>query len=310
MVVFNKIEMKKIANLLFLFPLLFFAQQNGTLSLYQQQLLLINPAYAGVEGDYSFALSSRQQWSAVEQSPSTLAFSLSAARKKNVSLGLSVVSDQLFIEKQTMIMVDFSYRLQLTEQTRLQLGIKAGGNSYRADPTQLVSYSSYIDPTKKALSRFNPNIGVGAFYEHPKFWISASIPRLFNARRDNEISIQARDQMQLYLASEGTITLSEDLMLKPGLIYRKTKGLSSIIDMGARLVFKERFGVGIAHRTGNTFSVQALVHPNNKFTIGYAYDTYANSQLSALNLTSHEIVLKINLKQSAEVSQPEEEVEE
>lgn len=286
--------------------MLFYAQQSGSLSMYQQQLLLINPAYAGVEGDYTFALSSRKQWSAVEQSPSTLAFSLSAARKKNVSLGLSVISDQLFIEKQTMIMVDFSYRLQLTEETKLQLGIKAGGNSYRADPTQLVSYSSYVDPTKKALSRFNPNMGIGAFYEHPKFWISASIPRLFNARRDNEISIQARDQMQWYFASEATFSLREDLTLKPNIIFRKTKGLKSVIDLGARFVFKEKFGLGFAHRTGNTFSLQALINANKKLTVGYAYDAYSNTQLAALNLNSHELVLKINLNRSSiEVAEEE-----
>lgn len=297
--VFNQIEMKKIVGLLVFFPMFFYAQQNSSLSIYQQQLQLINPAYAGVEGDYSFALTSRKQWSAVEESPSTLAFSFSTTRKKNVSLGLSVVSDQLFIEKQTMIMVDFSYRLKLSEITKLQLGIKAGGNSYRADPTQLVSYSSYIDPTKKALSRFNPNIGVGVFYEHPKFWISASIPRLFNARRDREISIQARDQMQWYFASEAKLSLRKDLTLKPNVIFRKTKGLKSIIDLGARFVFKEKFGLGFAHRTGNSLSVQALIKTKKTFTIGYAYDTYSNTQLSALNFKSHELLLKINLDRPA-----------
>lgn len=89
---------------------------------------VINPAYAGAENSNSFSFNSRQQWSSVQDAPSTLAFSYSSARKNNVGLGISVVSDKVFVEQQTSANVDFSYRLQTNESTQLFLGIKAGGN--------------------------------------------------------------------------------------------------------------------------------------------------------------------------------------
>ena len=62
---------------------------------------LINPAYAGAEGRHVISLNSRNQWSNAEDSPKTTALSYSVAGGKNVGLGISIVSDQIFIEKQT-----------------------------------------------------------------------------------------------------------------------------------------------------------------------------------------------------------------
>jgi hypothetical protein len=65
-----------------------------------------------------------------------------------VGLGISVVSDNVFIEQQTFAYVDFSYKLDMGE-SQLYLGLKAGGNFYKADPSLLSSYTGG-DPTQVA----------------------------------------------------------------------------------------------------------------------------------------------------------------
>ena len=297
--------MKKILNFILLLPLFISAQQDAYLSLYQFNMTLINPAYAGAEGMHVISMNSRNQWSNAEDSPKTTALSYSVAWGKNVGLGISVVSDQIFIEKQTNITADFSYRLTLANDAALFLGIKAGGNSYSADPSQLRSYRPELDPVKKPLSRFNPNMGVGFYYQSSNYWFSGAMPRLFNAKRDGDVEIQSRDRIHTYLAAGAMFSFNETFILKPHLMYRKTKGIGAVTDMGIKAVYSSRFELGLSARTGSIFSLQALVIVNENFSLGYAYDTYGDDQLSGINFKAHEIAMRFKFG-----SPPEDPVEE
>ena len=288
-----------------LLPLFISAQQDAYLSLYQFNMTLINPAYAGAEGMHVISMNSRNQWSNAEDSPKTTALSYSVAGGKNVGLGISVVSDQIFIEKQTNITADFSYRLTLANDAALFLGIKAGGNSYSADPSQLRSYRPELDPVKKPLSRFNPNMGVGFYYQSSNYWFSGAMPRLFNAKRDGDVEIQSRDRIHTYLAAGAMFSFNETFILKPHLMYRKTKGIGAVTDMGIKAVYSSRFELGLSARTGSIFSLQALVIVNENFSLGYAYDTYGDDQLSGINFKAHEIAMRFKFG-----SPPEDPVEE
>jgi type IX secretion system PorP/SprF family membrane protein len=296
---------KKILNFMLLLPLFISAQQDAYLSLYQFNMTLINPAYAGAEGMHVISMNSRNQWSNAEDSPKTTALSYSVAGGKNVGLGISVVSDQIFIEKQTNITADFSYRLILANDAALFLGIKAGGNSYSADPSQLRSYRPELDPVKKPLSRFNPNMGVGFYYQSSNYWFSGAMPRLFNAKRDGDVEIQSRDRIHTYLAAGAMFSFNDTFILKPHLMYRKTKGIGAVTDVGIKAVYSSRFELGLSARTGSIFSLQALVIVNENFSLGYAYDTYGDDQLSGINFKAHEIAMRFKFG-----SPPEDPVEE
>ena len=150
---------------------------------------IINPAYAGAEGKDVLSLTSRNQWMNIDNAPRTLVMSFSSERKKNVGLGISIESDKVFIEKQTFMYIDFSYKLQINETTKLFLGLKGGGNFYKADTEELISTSNYLDPSKISLSRFNPNFGAGLYLKGEKLWLSLSIPRFFKVKRDKDLSL-------------------------------------------------------------------------------------------------------------------------
>ena len=302
--------MKKTVFLLLLFPWVISAQQDPYLSLYQFNMSLINPAYAGAEGMHVISLSSRNQWSNAEDSPKTTAFTYSVAGGKNVGLGISIVSDQIFIEKQTNITADFSYRLTLANDAALYLGIKAGGNSFSADPSQLRSYRTELDPVKKPLSRFNPNIGVGFFYQSTHYWFSGAMPRLFNAKRDGDVEIQSRDRIHTYLAAGAMLSLNDKFTLKPNLMYRKTKGIGAVTDLGIKAGYRNTFELGFSARTGSIFSVQALFNVNENFLLGYAYDTYGSDQLSGLNFKAHEIAIRFKFGSPPEAPVAEEQAPE
>ena len=276
-----------------LIPLFTFSQQESYYSLYRYNMNVINPAYAGALGKNVFAFTSRRQWSSMQDAPSTLAFSYSSERENNVGLGLSVVSDKVFIEQQTFAYVDFSYKLDM-ESTQLYLGLKAGGNFYNADPRSLTTYTA-SDPAQQQLSRFNPNVGAGAFLKGEVFWASFSIPRLFNVKRENDIlAVTAKDRVHSYLGGGVDLPVGGDFFIKPSIMMRKVKGLPVTTDITGMLSWQNQFDVGISYRSSSAFSLLSVVSVGG-FDIGYAYETPTVSSLSQLNLKTHEIVLRINL---------------
>ena len=298
MALFNKMIMKRLLLYigLVLVPLISFSQQESYYTLYRFNMNVINPAYAGALGKNVFSFTSRRQWSSMEDAPSTLAFSYSSERANNVGLGLSVVSDKVFIEQQTFAYADFSYKLDM-ESTQLYLGLKAGGNFYSADPRVLSTYSTSSDPAQQQLSRFNPNVGAGAYLRGELFWASFSIPRLFNVKRESDnLAVTAKDRVHSYLGGGADFAIGSGLLLKPSVLFRKVKGLPVTTDITTMLSWQNQFDLGVSYRTSSAFALLAVVSLGG-FDIGYAYETPTDSSLSQLNLKTHEIVLRINLGQ-------------
>ena len=295
----------------FLIPLSLVSQQDSYLSLYRYNMLLVNPAFSGAEGKHVISLTSRNQWSDTESSPKTTALSYSVASGKNVGLGISVLSDKIFIENQTTITADFSYRLTLSNDAAIYLGIKAGGNSYRSDASLLRGYNSETDPLKISLSSFNPNLGIGFLYQSPTFWVSGSMPRLFNSKRDsNDLVIQSRDRVHIYLAGGVNFSINDKFSLKPNLMFRKTKGINSVTDIGFKVGYLNILETGFSLRTGSIFSSQVFLNVNENFSLGYAYDTYSNSQLSGLSLKAHEFAIRFKFGSLTETTAIEDEAAE
>ena len=279
-----------------LVPLISFSQQESYYTLYRFNMNVINPAYAGALGKNVFAFTSRRQWSSMQDAPSTLAFSYSSERENNVGLGLSVVSDKVFIEQQTFAYADFSYKLDM-ESTQLYLGLKAGGNFYSADPRQLSTYSTSSDPAQQQLSRFNPNVGAGAYLRGELFWASFSIPRLFNIKRESDnLAVTAKDRVHSYLGGGADFAIGSGLLLKPSVLFRKVKGLPVTTDITGMVSWQNQLDLGVSYRTSSAFAMLAVVSLGG-FDIGYAYETPTDSSLSQLNLKTHEIVIRINLGQ-------------
>ena len=288
-------------------PMLIYSQQQSYLTLYRYQMNIINPAYAGAEGKDVLSLTSRNQWMNIDNAPRTLVMSFSSERKKNVGLGISIESDKVFIEKQTFMYIDFSYKLQINETTKLFLGLKAGGNFYKADSEGLISTSSYIDPYKISLSRINPNFGAGLYLKGEKLWISLSIPRFFKVKRDKDMMIGAKERIHNYLGMGYSFNISKDFEMKPGIMLRKVKGLPLNIEINNFFAYKNKYEIGASLVLNSSLSIMSLINISKGIDLGYAYQTNSGNKLSGLNLKTHEIVLRIKFENLIKESDSESE---
>ena len=155
-----RLNQKVIFLIVFFIMQFIWSQQESYYSLYQYNMNVVNPAFAGAQDGDIATLIDRNQGVGVEGAPRTLALSYSTPRDKNIGLGVSIVSDKVFIEQQTFAYVDFSYKLQVEEKTTVFLGLKVGGNFYKSDALGLKPYSDTPDPNQISISSFNPNIGI------------------------------------------------------------------------------------------------------------------------------------------------------
>lgn len=89
-------------------------------------------------------------------------------------------------------------------------------------------------------------------------------------------------------------------------MFRQTKGINSVTDIGSKVGYLNIFEVGFSIRTGSIFSSQAIVNINENFSLGYAYDTFRNNQLSGLSLKAHEIAIRFNFGEKPDTTNLEE----
>lgn len=300
--------MKKLLCLVFLLPFVIYSQQESYYSLYNYNMQVINPAYAGAEADLLFSFINRSQWESLDDSPKTMAFSLSSKRKNNIGLGLSVVSDKVFVEKQTFAYLDFSYLLDMGK-TKIFLGLKGGGNFYRASSLDLEDYNLTIDPAQGELSRFNPNVGAGLYIKNKIYWFSVSIPRLFNVKRNDDLSLGAKDRVHSYVGGGFDLPISKSLTFKPMIMLRKVKSLPLSKDIGGFLSIINKFDIGISHRSNSSFSAMTLVKISKRLDIGYAYESPINNSLLNQSIKTNEFFLRIKLNKAEKKDLPKKTIE-
>ena len=161
-----------------------FAQQDSNLSLYRYHLNTVNPAVSGTQEVPYFNTSFRSQWSGIEGAPEVQAFSYETPTDERVGLGINIINETIFVERLLQSFVSFSYRLQLTNQMNLFLGIQSGFNAYQLEAENLQIYGVegiIYDPFFNDSSKINPNIGVGAYLKSDKFYFSISAPRILKS---------------------------------------------------------------------------------------------------------------------------------
>lgn len=293
--------MKKTHNILAIALLLVssavMAQQESAYSFYRQHMNLVNPAYAGIDSVTVATSTLRKQWTGVADAPETQAVSFGTALGKNVGFGMTVINDKTFIEKQTYVSLDFSYKLKMSETANVYFGIKAGGNTYNVNTTGLETYNVQADPALASISNFNPNVGVGAVYKEGPMYISLSIPRLLNTERatnDAGYASVATDRPHIYLSGGYDVPIQGEysrLILKPSAMLRYVSGAPVSVDFTTLLQIDKTFEIGGMYRTDKAYAAMATILISNRLLFGFAYEMSTQPTLAAARNTN-EILLQ------------------
>jgi len=260
--------------LVFLTAEVMLGQQDPNFTLYNFNMNIINPAYVGSNEIREISFAHRSQWIGIDDAPRTSTVSYSAPLKNNLGIGFSIVDDAVFVLNETDLMVDVSYKLQLSEEHLLYFGIKAGGSFVSIDLNKAGAPGD--DPLfTKNQSFFNPNVGAGAYLKHKKFYVSLSTPNFLNGTRyekDGNTPIAAIDNLHLYFGSGYTFNLSNNFDITPSVMVRHVEGAPTSYDVSATADLYQKVKAGINYRIDESLSLYTLFNVFKEVRLGFAYD--------------------------------------
>jgi type IX secretion system PorP/SprF family membrane protein len=274
------------------------AQQDPMYTQYMENLVTINPAYAGSKDLLSVMFVSRNQWVSMPGAPFSNTFSINSPIKDlNMGLGFSVLSDKVGPIKQTGFYFDYAYKLYFSRQRTLSLGLKGGVNFYDANLTDLTTNDPNDPVFSSDINRnFLPNLGVGAFFYSNQYYVGLSLPKLIeNEINKNAVSVQnvSKEQMHVYFMSGYVFDVNRIVKFKPSILAKYVKNTPVAFDFGATFLFYDRLWLGAIYRVGDSFAGLFQIQITNQLKIGYSYDLPIN-QLGAYNNGTHEIMINFD----------------
>ena len=250
------------------------AQQDPNFTLYNFNMNIINPAYAGTKDSPELNLVYRSQFLGIDDAPRTVSMAYSKNVGRNLGIGISLINDKVFILKQTDVAVDISYKIKLSEQTKLYFGLKAGGGFTNIDLTR--AYDGGDDPLfLENQDFFNPHVGAGIHVQNEKFYITVSTPNFLKGKRyekQGNAPTVAIDNSHFYLGTGVNLSLSENLMVTPMFMMRNVEGVPNSYDMGAAFDIHKKVIIGMNYRVKEMISSYTLLDVSDKLKFGVAYD--------------------------------------
>jgi len=274
------------------------AQRYPLFSQYMFDGLVINPAYAGTQGHMSASLLDRMQWTGINGAPTTQTFSINTPTKKDgVGLGLLIFNDKLGVYNNTGIFGNYAYRIKLSQDSHLSLGLSGGVSIINENLSKIQT----TEPGDVAFSGnssafYKPNASVGLYYYTPIFYFGASLP-MFISHTFNSSTGKYKLKNDFsnydYLVNTGTIIkISNNFSIKPSLLFRYNSQLQWQTDLNANFVFN-KFWIGASYRINDSYSALFELQATEQIKIGYSYD-YPVSALKNFGNGSHEIIIQYN----------------
>lgn len=273
------------------------AQQRPIQSLYMFDPLVLNPAYAGTQVQLSATAIYRNQWVNLEGAPKTFTTTIhSGFLKSKMGLGLILGSDQIGVHSDLSVYGVYSYKIQLTRDMSLSMGIQGGFNYLESDYNKL-NLKNLGDPNLTGTtSKYNPNVGAGVFLRKKRVYVGLSVPYLIE---NNVVDISANtlavQQRYYYLMAGTSRDISANVMFMPSVLIRYQENAPMSFDINGTFVFYKAVGLGASYRLNEGMVALFELQLTESFHMGYAYD-FTTSDLNRVSLGSHEIMINYRLR--------------
>lgn len=308
---------KKVTLLLFLCVLqktYINAQQDPQYAQYMYNMSVFNPAYAtGDVGIINTGLLYRSQWAGAVGAPKTATAFIHASLNDRIEIGISFINDEIGdgALNENTISANFAYKLQLSKNTYLSLGAKAGVNLFNTKFNDFNLNSGNFSSDPAFAENINDNflnIGAGLFLYSNSFYAGLSAPNFLrntHLTEQNGISALGSEQLHTFLTAGYVFELSQTLDFKPSFLVKSVQGAPLSMDLNANVRYLQNFEAGISYRFDDSFSVLVNFGITESLRMGYAYE-YTTSNLGDFNSGTHEIILMydLNFTRSKRYSSP------
>ena len=260
---------------------------------------LINPASTGIEGQM-IGVNYKTSMMGIENGPKVQSLIYHSDENKNASWGISVQNEKVNIESYGIASFDYSYRIEISPNTKINFGLKGGVFFNSIDINSIERVTQENNSSLKIVNNYwNPILGMGLFLKGNNYYLGISINNLLKSNRyqeENGIVSQAIDKGQLYISSGIDIKLTDILTLRPSLIYSFVKNLDNQLTAITNLEINDKISVGLGVSNNYYTNYQILFKGFKNFELGFGYESRngINSQsvTSALKANNTELLLR------------------
>lgn len=249
-----------------------------------------NPASLAYDGKIMADLIVRNQWFGVEGSPTTFAFNGQYEFDANMAAGLNVFHDRIGAEMTNSFTGQYAYRIGIDYYRTVAFGIGLGIDNLVANyrNTEL-GFSDDPAFANESFSRVFFNGSVGIFYNAPKFYIGASIPKFGQNTRD-AVGGGFKPKFWHYYMSSGLYLGSKKYTFNPHIQIKALMNAPLSADLILRNTFNNRFSIVAGYRTENSIIVGIDFLISEFARIGYSFN-YDVGKLSKVKGMSNELYL-------------------
>jgi len=275
------------------------AQLIPQFSQYMFNGLYINPAYAGYKDVLYGHVMYRKQWVDIESSPRTAMISLDGALRGGSNIGFVYANDKIGATYSNSFMADYSFRFNVSENSRLSFGLGAGLIQHGINKADLIDENGNLDPNaQNAKTVWRPSFDAGIYFDSKYFYAGVSIVGLLKGKRDLESSfVVTRTNANYFLTAGFIIPLSDNLKLMPSTFWGSDFKNPLKIDLNMMLMIADRFSFGGSYRTGtlwfsdvsndvklrDAIALIAEVFVSERVRLGFAYDFDLNKLTTGHN---------------------------
>lgn len=282
-----------------------FSQQDPIYSQYVFNPASVNPAYSGETENMNIFFISRHQWVSFEGAPSTQTLGADfPLNKQKAGIGAVLISDRLGPVNQTVLYLDYGYRIPVTKKSKLAMGLRAGFSLYDLKLTELYAVEEEDALLTNDLNtKFLFNFGFGIKYYTKDLYISLSAPKLLRnnlsseSDKDNE---DARLERHYYIMGGYNMNISRDFIFKPAVVGKIVSGAPLSVDVLLDVEFRKAMNFGVLYRIGDALGLVLQYTFKERLKVGYALE-YSLSAMGQNSVGTHEILLSYKFKPKKEV---------
>lgn len=260
--------------------------------------MMYNPASTASNGQMRVMAFYRNQWAGLKGAPITtgLNFELPISSTK-AGLGFNIYNDQIGFESHTGTYINYAYKIGISDEWQLALGIKGGMSIFRANlqqaltPDPIGNDPEYRENTQSIV----PKVGAGLFLSNGKTYAGFSIPALAAMLPKDGFAFVDEDaylSKHFYLTVGHVINLQgSDLQIKPLAFVKYHQAAPLQVDLGLQCWYKDFVSLGISYRTGDAIAGMVDLGLTKEIILSYAYD-YTHSDFRSIGQGAHEIIVQ------------------
>jgi len=255
--------------------------------LYNQNLMLINPADAGINGGLTANLGHKIQWAGLKEAPLNTYFSFDALLTSSMGLGILVNKQRMGLLDISNISLNYSYRVAIADKHSIGFGLNINFLQNKIATDNLSAYE--LADVALFSNKFDESLltnGAGISYRYKDLSVDVSSPLLFSYQESKMLQI-----FYSYVAYD-FYNKNDTWQFEPSTFIKYSKSSPFQADFNFEATWNNNVWAQGTYSTNNDLIIAAGIFIKY-IGIGYAYELNLKP-MSYVSGGSHEINIQFS----------------